>query len=268
MSLHKEARDLIDQAGTAIQAGNQQYAIELLRQSILYNGKDAEAYILLGIALAQSKMPADAENAFLKATRLAPDNVKARYNLAVHQYAEGQLHSALASARQAAQIDVLHAGSKDLVARIEKELGLQPGEEPVRTPAGNVVPLQMRPGYEEQAVQTMPFVERMGAMWTFFGIVIALSSFVGLLVMISISLPHLNQNLQADALIKTLSEDPKFKISQGLGLSSLILGIIWTAMDVINRRANLLWLLPQVACGCVGFTWLILPIYMKIGRNN
>src|SRR4051794_40100390 len=101
MSLHQQARQLIDQAGTAIQAGNPQYAMELLRQSILYNGKDAEAYLLLGIALAHMKMPADAENAFKKAVRLAPENVKARYNLAVHQYVEGQVRAALENARKA-----------------------------------------------------------------------------------------------------------------------------------------------------------------------
>src|SRR5690349_4195057 len=114
MSLHEQARKLVDQAQVTIQAGNPQYATELLRQSILYNGKDAEAYILLGIALAQLKMPADAQNAFIKATKLDPNSVKAHYNLAVQQYTEEQFRAALENARIATELDPRHAGSKEL----------------------------------------------------------------------------------------------------------------------------------------------------------
>src|SRR5579862_2696620 len=105
MSLHQRARQLIDQAQTAIQANNPQYASELLRQSIAYNGKDSDSYLLLGICLAQMKMPADAENSFKKATSLNPESVKARYNLAVHQYSQGQVRAALNNARKATEID-------------------------------------------------------------------------------------------------------------------------------------------------------------------
>ncbi|HWA84198.1 MAG TPA: tetratricopeptide repeat protein [Fimbriimonadaceae bacterium] len=268
MSLHQQARQLIDQAEVAIRADNPQYALELLRQSILYNGKDADAYILLGIALAQTKMPADAENAFKKAVRLAPDSVKARYNLAVHQYTEGQVRAALENARKACEIDTLHAGSKSLVAKIEAELGLQPGEQPKTTAAGNPTPAQFREGYEETAVQTMPFVERLGWSWIVIAWIIAVISFTGLLMTLSIVRPYLGQNVNSEGLMKAIGANPQYRVAQFMFLGSILMGIIWTGMDAINRRGNLLWLLPQVFCGCLGFTWLILPAYIFFARKS
>lgn len=268
MSLQQQARQLIEQAEVAIRADNPQYAIELLRQSILYNGKDAEAYILLGISLAQTKMAADAENAFKKAVRLAPDNVKARYNLAVQQYTEGQLRTALETARKACEIDALHQGSQSLVTRIEEELGLQPGEQPKTTAAGNPTPVAPREGYEQQGVQTMPLVERLGPMWIVLAWVIGGISFAGLLLTLSVVRPYLGQNVDSEGLVKALSANPNVRVAQSLFFGSILLGIVWTAMDAINRRGNLLWLLPQVFCGCLGFTWLILPAYIFFGRKT
>jgi hypothetical protein len=61
---------------------------------------------------------------------------------------------------------------------------------------------------------------------------------------------------------------PAFEVFRFTYLASIVLGIVWMAMDAIHRRGNLLWILPQVLCGCVGFTWLIVPIYMIWGRRN
>jgi tetratricopeptide (TPR) repeat protein len=267
--LHQQARSLIDQAQTAIQAGNPEYAIELLRQSILLSGKDAEAFILLGIALAHTKMPADAENAFKRATQLAPDSVKARYNLAVHQYTQGQVRAALNSARKASELDALHAGSRELATRIEQELGIGEGQEPPTTAAGNPNPDEIREGYEPQAVQTMPFIERMGVYWVAVGWVIALLSLALGATFLSMVLPHMSQfSGNPDALVRTLSKDPKMNVIQVLYFVVNLGGLAYIAVDTINRRANLLWLLPQAVCGCTGFTFLVVPIYMKFGRNN
>jgi tetratricopeptide (TPR) repeat protein len=269
MSLHEQARDLVAKAEKAIQAGNPEHAIDLLRQSILYSGKDAEAYILLGIALAHSKLPADAENAFKRATQLAPDNVKARYNLAVHQYTEGQVRAALNNARKASELDARHAGSRDLAARIEEELGISEGEEPPTTAAGNPAPSEYREGYEPLPVQTLPLIERMGASWSAIGWSIAVVSFLLAVGFAAIVVPYMMQHSgSADGVVQTLSKDPKMKIIQIVYMIINLAGLAYIAVDTINRRANLLWILPQAVCGCTGFTFVILPIYMRFGRNN
>lgn len=266
MSLHQQARALIDQAEVAIKAENQQYAIELLRQSILYNGKDADAYLLLGVALAQSRMAGDAENAFVRATQLAPESVKARYNLAVHLYTEGQLQRALATAREAVEIDIRHAGSQDLVTRLENELGLAPGEAPARSPLGNPVPVELRPGYDEQPVETIGFVEKLGPWWVTIGWGIALLSLTGFVIMLLMVSPLANSS-NAEQVMKSLSANSLYSAFQAGYFATILLGLVWTAMDAINRRGNLFWVLPQIVCGCVGFTWLAIPIYMLFGRK-
>jgi len=273
MSLQQQARQLIDQAQTAIQAGNPEYAMELLRQSIAYNGKDAEAFILLGIALAQSKMPADAENAFKKATYLAPDNVKARYNLAVHQYSQGQVRAALTSARKAAEIDVLHKGSQDLASRIETELGIGPGEAPRTTAAGNLTPAveqgEIRDGYGPFFVETMPFVKRMGPIWNAIGWVIAaLSLILAVVFVLNILVPNTSRSGTADAVILAMATDPKLTMMKILYVSVNIAGLIFVGIDAVNRRGNLLWVIPQIICGFGGFTFLMLPIYLLFGQEK
>jgi tetratricopeptide (TPR) repeat protein len=272
MSLHQKARELIDQAQTAIQAGDPQYAMELLRQSIMYNGKDAEAYILLGITLAHLKMPADAENSLKKAVRMAPENVKARYNLAVHQYTEGQPREALENARKAVELDALHANSKSLVTQIEEELAISPGQMPLTTAAGNPTPAseaEYRPGYEEEPVQTMPFVERLGPIWTSFGWAIAFISLVLGVYFLMTVIPLMTAKTgNNDQLIQSMAADPKIGLVRIFYVLTNLLGLAFVALDAVNRRGNLLWIIPQVICGCTGFTFLIVPLYLKLGRNN
>lgn len=267
MSLHQQARNLIDQAGVAIQAGNPQYATELLRQSILYNGKDGDAYVLLGIALAQTGMPADADNAFVKATRLAPSNVKAHYNLAVHRYAQGEVRGALESARRAAEVDAGHAGARDLASRIEAELGLGHGEQPRTTAAGN--PIRYREGYEETSVQTLPFIERLGAGWTAIGWLIALLSAACAVLFFSIVAPYMSTHQgNVDQAIQALGSNPMVGLIRVLYFLANIGGLAFIGLDAINRRGNLLWILPQAICGCTGFTFVVIPLYMRFGRGE
>jgi tetratricopeptide (TPR) repeat protein len=264
MSLHQQARKLIEQAETAIRANNPDYAIELLRQSILYNGKDADGYILLGISLAQTGMPSDAENAFKKATTLAPESVKARFNLAVHQYSQGQVRAALNNARKASSMNPDHAGAKDLVARLEGEMGLEPGQQPKTTAAGNLTPDVV----DEERPPTASLVDRMGAAWTPIGWGIAVCSLAGLLLTLSLMQPYFGQQISPEQMVKLVSAKPLFALAQITFFGSTILGLAWTGLDAINRHGNLLWLLPQVACGCFGLGWIILPVYIITGRKT
>jgi len=267
MSLKEQARNLIDQAEIAIKANNPQYATELLRQSILYNGKDADAYILLGIALAQTSMPADAENAFKRATQIAPDSVKARYNLTVHQYSQGQVRAALNNARKASRMAPEHEGSRSLSLRIEQEMGLKPGEQPKTTAAGNPSPVDLATNEAEGAIPTIPFVERLGRAWIVVGVSISVLSLIGLLCVLMVTAPHWGQDL-SPAIRDSLYGDPRMIPAKVLFIPTAILAIIWTGMDAVYRKGNLLWLLPQVFCGCTGFAWLMLPAYILFGRKQ
>lgn len=266
MSLQDQAAKCIERASTLIQAGNPQVASEELRQAILYSPKNAGAYLLLGVALSQMGHAAESETAFRRAIQLDDASPKARYNLAVHQYAQGEMRNALATAREAIEADPSHARSKELVERIEQELGLEPGALPATTPAGNPNPLQPRPGYEPNQTTAMPMVERLGPVWVAFGWLIAFLSFAGLALTLNAAAPHFNSNLNAQALMNAIQTMPGYTFLQALHFSSVILAIVWISVDAIHRGGNLFWLLPQAICGCVGFTWIVVPLYILLGR--
>ena len=48
-----------------------------------------------------------------------------------------------------------------------------------------------------------------------------------------------------------------------------LLGIlIWSIMDIIDRRGNFIWLIPNIICSCCAFGWITMPIYILAGRNK
>jgi hypothetical protein len=115
----------------------------------------------------------------------------------------------------------------------------------------------------------MPLIERMEPYWTVGGWIVAGASFVLALLFVSIIFPYMSSHTGgADAAIRDLGSNPKIGIVRVLYLLANLGGLAFIALDAINRRGNLLWLLPQAICGCTGFTWVILPIYLLAGRNK
>jgi hypothetical protein len=57
-------------------------------------------------------------------------------------------------------------------------------------------------------------------------------------------------------------------MSRIAGFGSLLGIVIWSIMDLIDRRGNFIWLIPNVICSCCGFGWITLPIYILAGRNK
>jgi hypothetical protein len=47
----------------------------------------------------------------------------------------------------------------------------------------------------------------------------------------------------------------------------MALGWAWTATDIMDRRANWLWVLPMFICCCCEAHWLAMAIYMLAGRK-
>lgn len=268
----QQARDLVEKAGTTIQAGDPRLALEYLRQSILYNPKDAEAYILLGVALAQTDKPFDAENAFIKATKTDPNNVKAFYNLAVHLYAQEMPRKAFDKVQTALTLDPTHKGSIELDKRLRSELG-----DKVPVNDGTPQPQEIgkyervpeeRPGYEEAEAENLPFIRAMGPVWTGIGLSIALLSLTGLLMALGAFRPYYAGGNLSKTTLDALQASPTFKLLQAVHICSVLGGLSWVIFDLIHRRGNLLWILPQGICGMVGFTWVILPLYIFTGRTK
>lgn len=133
MSL-EQAKQFVEQAVQSLQSGQFQQALDLLDQAIALNPSDSETQVLRGIALSQLAQPEAATDAFRKAIMISPYNVKAYYNLAVHNFSQGDKVGAEQMAREAVRIDPKHAGAKDLLARIAAERAPQTNIQPSAPP--------------------------------------------------------------------------------------------------------------------------------------
>lgn len=267
-SAKEQARKLIEDAATMIQAGNPQLALENLRQSILYNGKDPEAYILLGVSLAQVKRPVDAENAFIKATKLDPTSAKAFYNLAVLMYAEGRPRKAYEVVLKGLDAMPAHAASIELKDKLVRELGDKAVEDVKARVRPQKAPEPVREGYQEENVEAMPFIRDMGKLWTVMGVGLVILSFLGFLLAVLTLYPSVSGGNFNRTTIEDLQRTPGFSVLQVTFVVTTISALAWQILDLLHRRGHMMWIIPQAFCGCIGFAWVILPLYMVFGRNK
>jgi len=303
-----QTQQFIDQATQSIQSGQFDNALPLLEQALALSPTNTDALILKGICLSQTGKPTEAADSFNKAIILEPNNAKAHFNLAVHQYAQGQKRDALEHAKAAATLDASHTGARQMISNLEKELGV--GEAPVMPnpndplsqvqappsvtgmstnpydsprqvgqPAGPHVggeiprPVQnpyMKDSYSAPT-HSIPFVENLGGAWVAIGWILAgisLLGFVSGVVGMFSALGGVNFN-DPDAINRAMeSQSGMMLVSRIAGFASLIGILIWSIMDILDRRGNFVWLIPNIICSCCGFGWITLPIYILAGRNN
>lgn len=147
---------------------------------------------------------------------------------------------------------------------------------PPSTPPGGYV----RPGYEQATGGSLQFVENLGGKWTLIGWLLAAASLIGLILAVALLLPVFSQAMASAAsssqanqaesqaqMTAAMQGSPLYWPMNLLYYGSLLGGILWTILDLVNRRGNFVWIIPMVACSCCGFGWLILPIYLLAGRR-
>lgn len=297
-----QAKSFIEQATSSIQSGNFSQAIEFLDQAAELAPNDSEVSVLKGICLSQSGRAPEATAAFRKAITQSPYNAKAYFNLAVHLYGLGDKVEALQMAEEAAKIDVRHAGARQLMEKIQNEANPvaaaksaynpadplsspPPGEEGVEAPkiqsptapnaptspyaAQGTQSSYMRPGYEAAEADNIAFVGKMGGGWLAIAWVLVAMSLLALGLSISTSTPMIQAMMAGNT---AEAQRLQAAAAGNVGLSFLSYGatlgiILWTILDLINRRGNFVWLIPQVLCSCCGFGWLVMPIYILAGRK-
>lgn len=282
-----QAKEFIAQATQSLQSGQIAQAMDLANQAIALDPTNSEAYILKGIAAAQSNQPEAATEAFGEAVRLDPNSSKAHFNLSVHQYGLGQKMASLESSRKALQADPGHAGARDMIARLEAELGLAapaPTPQMVTPPVDQNTPYgapmqqqapQNNPYYRSpydsqspQQVGSIPFVENMGSTWTTIGWLI-----IGIGLMLTIAstatmFPQIQKMMSDPAAAQQASAFSGTSVWSILSYIPLLGSLVWMCMDIANRRGNWVWLVPFVLCCCCGFPYIPMGIYMLTGRNK
>lgn len=131
----------------------------------------------------------------------------------------------------------------------------QPPQGPYSPPPGQPY---YRPGYENQQVHSVAFIENMGKNWTTVGYGIG---FVASAFWVFGLVQYINYWNQSGGDIQRWAEVLQSESQKGgpgqmllslLSLFTLLLSLIWFIMDLTDRRGNWLWLLPYVVCCCCG----------------
>lgn len=275
----EQTKQFIEQATQNIQSGQFEQALQLLDQALAGEPESSDAHLLRAICLSQLNKPSDATAAFHQVIVISPQNSKARYNFAVHLYGQGQKAEALEQANAAVALEPGHAAAQNLVDRISAEIHGTPVSSsdeaaPVQPPRVAPPVEYPRPVFSDSAIppsHSLPFVENMGSGWVVLGwilVLIDLAAFIFAIVLVIPVLSSMTGGGDPTAMQEKLAHVPGMSLVQIMGWVSKILIVFWTALDLVDRRGNYLWLIPNVVCVCCGFGWLTLPIYMLAGRNK
>lgn len=282
---HEQARQFIQQASEAIQAGQFSTALDHIDRSIALDSSDSEAYVLRGVALSNLNQSEQASAAFQEAIALAPHNSKAFYNFAVHLYSGGVKDRALEMAREASRLDQNHTAAAELASRIERETRGYPMQEPptmappTMTSEGTpfAAPPQpgsyYRPGYYDYSapVHSLAFIEKMGKSWDVIGWVLASAGGVLFVVRIVNAFGAVSRAMSQVGGQSYNPFDMSY-LSHDIVVFLLVLGvalftILWIVFDIVDRRANWLWAVPLLLGCCCGLHWLVLGLYIPLGRR-
>lgn len=280
----EQARSFIEQATQSLQSGQLNQALDFANQAIMLDPSKAGAYVIKAVALAQLNQASEASRVFEEAIRLQPDDPKTRFNFAVHLMRQNQKMEALTQVQESLRVDPSHAGARDMLAQLERDLGIMPEARPSeQAPPPIQAPPEQAPGtpygqnpYGSPYAQPSPylhpqqsfgrshnvaFVERMGQTWDVIGWCL-----VGLYLLIFIvQVPQMMESIRLIMETGGRVEPEQNPVLQMLGFVGAISALTWMIIDIVDRRTSWLWLVLFCLCCCCG---PVQALYMALGRKQ
>jgi tetratricopeptide (TPR) repeat protein len=116
------ARSQLHAVRAALQQGQSGQAVNLLKELVNAGTATAEAYELLGMALAMTGNSAAARKAFIESTHKDPSRISAHYNYAVFLAATGDLDEAAEENRTVLFLSPQHPGALALQKKLLQRL--------------------------------------------------------------------------------------------------------------------------------------------------
>lgn len=276
-----QAQRYAQQATYALQQGELAQALSFIEQAIGIEPASADAHVIRGVILAQLRRPDEASDAFNEAIRLAPNDPKGYYNLAVHYNGLGRTQEALDLARRALSLDPRHAASAALVHQLEagptfQTPSMSPPPETRTGFSGPEQPFGPMPGYPMPPMNRgIGFVRGLGKAWDAAGwmlsatgaLIFAFNMNRGFQIGSGLKKSNMDISELMNELKKALDADSQYRTISYLGLGVALLTLIWLIVDLLDKRASGLWALPGTICCICGLQWLILPFYITMGRK-
>ncbi len=296
--MYQEQAELFyEEAKRSLQGGQYAHALELLEQGLRLDPESVSLHSLRGVALSQSDLPESAAESFREAIRLAPDDPKPRYNLALHLMFQGRRDDAEAELRETLRRQPAHPPSHELLSQIERQRTapkaqavpeslppmpkappivrrptgptappVQPGAPPVVTAASTsetLHALYALQGSTFNAVHSLPMIERMGERWAWIGWALTWLSTLFFAFVVA-----LNSS-------KLLSTDFNFgealqSATLGAGIQVLLglLSTFYVLLDCLDRRRGHSWVIGLLLSTSCSLGWLSLLLYMMFGRKR
>ena len=214
-------------------------ALPLFDALIAESPSNAKLLGLRGVTRARSGDAAGAEADLREARKLDPTDIKVAGNLASLLVAGEKRIEALLIAREVLEVDPQDATALSVLER-----------------DGQLPPIF------QSLVQREPFWSRVGIAIIVLGIAVT----VALAVFQPISPPDMSVK-EPISTIKPKSDIVSFLVLCAW-ISSGLASFSWLILDMLNRKARIAWLIPQMVCFFCGLPWFPTAVYFLVGRKS
>jgi tetratricopeptide (TPR) repeat protein len=214
-------------------------ALPLFDALIAESPGNAKLLGLRGVTRARSGDAAGAEADLREARKLDPTDIKVAGNLASLLLAGEKRIEALLIAREVLEVDPQDATALSVLER-----------------DGQLPPIF------QSLVQREPFWSRVGIAIIVLGIAVT----VALAVFQPISPPDMSVK-EPISTTKPKSDIVSFLVLCAW-ISSGLASFSWLILDMLNRKARIAWLIPQMVCCFCGLPWFPTAVYFLVGRKS
>ena len=196
--------------------------------------------MLRGICLARLGRWSDAIPPLERGVSTMPDDVRGLSNLAAAYMGGGEPAKARDSAERVLTLDPNDPVAQQVMARLQ----------------------------EPERIHLVSFLEGYDATWSRLGWVLVGVGIVATVLLI-IHPPLTGATPGAkDPMKSIMPKTDGASIAQlGLWLALSLLSLLYSLVDILDRRARFAWLIPQMMCGLCGIPWMPMLVYFWIGRT-
>ncbi len=266
-------RELTELGMSLLAEGKYAEALDAASEATALAPTDSEPHIQRGIALSSLQRGAEADDAFKRALVLSPYSAKAHFNFAVHRFHQGEFQAARELAEEALQLDPNHASARDLANQLRGEAEV-PAPAPEATyaeiPAMAPPPSDPVPTVQGSAApqaHVVDFIGKLGAGWRVAGWLLSVLNFSACAGYFRLAAKYQPETMaDFDSKVSMMAKDPLTQVVMLSLLASWFLIVLYSVLDIVDRKQSWLWLIPIAGCSCF-LGWMLVPVYLLANRT-